>query len=44
MIFAGIAVLINGGRTLGLDYWVIPALKERWKKLGFVRKLYIYHD
>lgn len=44
MIFAGIAVLINGGKTFGLDYWVIPALKERWKKLGFVRKLYIYHD
>lgn len=44
MIFAGIAVLIGGGRTLGLDYWVMPALKNRWKKLGFVRKLYIYHD
>lgn len=44
MIFAGIAVLINGGKTLGLDYWVIPAITKQWKKLGFVRKLYIYHD
>lgn len=44
MIFAGIAVLIGGGRTLGLDYYVMPALKNRWKKIGWVRKLYLYHD
>ncbi len=44
MIFAGIAVLIGGGRTLGLDYYVMPALKKRWKKIGWVRKLYLYHD
>lgn len=44
MVFAGIAVLIGAGRTFGLDYYVGPVLKERWKKLGFVRKLYIYND
>jgi NADH dehydrogenase len=44
MIFAGIAVLIGGGRTLGLDYYAMPRLKKLWKKLPFVRKLYIYND
>ncbi len=44
MIFAGIAVLIAGGRSFGLDYYVLPAMKEGWKKLPFVRKLYIYND
>ncbi|MFA5638526.1 MAG: FAD-dependent oxidoreductase [Anaerovoracaceae bacterium] len=44
MVFAGVAVLVGGGTTFGLDYWVMPALKKRWKKIGFVRKLYIYND
>ncbi|WP_455714614.1 FAD-dependent oxidoreductase [Anaerosporobacter sp.] len=44
MFFAGIAVLIGAGRTIGLDYYAMPALKKRWKRLGFVRKLYIYND
>lgn len=44
MIFAAIAVLIGGGRALGLDYYVQPWLKEHWKRVKFVRKLYIYHD
>lgn len=44
MIFAGIAVLIGAGRTFGLDYYALPALKKYWKKLPFVRKLYIYND
>jgi NADH dehydrogenase len=44
MIFAGVAVLIGAGRTLGLDYYAMPALKKIWKKLPIVRKLYIYHD
>lgn len=44
MIFAGIAVLIGAGRTLGLDYYAMPALKKGWKRIGFVRKLYIYND
>ena len=44
MIFAAIAVLIGGGRTLGLDYYVMPALKKHWKNVRFVRKWYLYND
>ncbi len=44
MVFAGIAVLIGAGRTLGLDYYAMPGLKKLWKKLPFVRKWYIYND
>lgn len=44
MIFAAIAVLIGGGRTLGLDYYAMPWLKERWQRVNFVRKWYLYHD
>jgi NADH:ubiquinone reductase (H+-translocating) len=44
MIFAAIAVLIGGGRTLGLDYYAMPFLKKHWKNVKFVRKLYIYND
>lgn len=44
MVFAGIAVLIGAGRTLGLDYYAMPALKKAWKNIPIVRKLYIYND
>ncbi len=44
MIFAAIAVLIGGGRTLGLDYYFMPWFKRAWKKLPLVRKSYLYHD
>ncbi len=44
MVFAGVAVLIGAGRTFGLDYYAMPFLKKKWKKLSFVRKLYIYND
>jgi NADH dehydrogenase len=44
MIFAGIAILFGGGRIFGLDYYVMPALKNGWKKIGWVRKSYLYHD
>lgn len=44
MIFAGIAVLIGGGRSLGLDYYVMPWLKKKWKEIPFIRKWYLYHD
>ena len=43
MIFAAIA-LIFSGRIFGLDYYTTPFLKRNWKKLRFVRKLYIYND
>ena len=44
MIFAAVAVIIGGGRVFGLDYYVMPWLKERYKNIKIVRKLYIYHD
>jgi len=44
MMFAGIAMLIGAGRSFGFDYYVMPALKKQWKRLPFVRKLYIYND
>lgn len=44
MIFAAIAVLIGGGRSLGLDYYFMPFLKRAWKRIPFVKKWYIYHD
>ncbi|WMJ85720.1 NAD(P)/FAD-dependent oxidoreductase [Anaerocolumna sp. MB42-C2] len=44
MIFAAIAVLIGGGRSLGLDYYAMPGLKKLWKRIPLVRKLYIYND
>jgi NADH dehydrogenase len=44
MIFAAIAVLVGAGRTLGLDYYAMPWLKEKWKKVRFARKWYLYND
>lgn len=44
MIFAGIAVLVGGGRIFGLDYYVMPALKEKRKNVKWVRKWYLYND
>ncbi len=44
MIFAGIAVLIGGGRVFGLDYYVMPFLKKKWKNVKFAKKWYLYHD
>ena len=44
MIFAAVAVLIGGGHTLGIDYYLMPFLKKHWKNVPFVRKWYIYND
>ena len=44
MFFAGIAMLFGSGSVLGLDYYVLPALKKRWKNVGFAKKWYIYND
>ena len=44
MIFAGIAVLIGGGRILGLDYYAMPFLKRKWKNVRFAKKWYLYND
>ena len=44
MIFAGIAVLIGGGYTIGIDYYLMPFLKKHWKNVKWVRKWYLYND
>jgi NADH dehydrogenase len=44
MIFASIACLIGAGRTIGLDYYVMPYLKRRWKKVRWAKKWYLYND
>jgi NADH dehydrogenase len=44
MVFAAIAVLVGGGRTFGLDYYAMPALKKGWKRIPIIKKSYLYHD
>ncbi|MDR2749617.1 MAG: NAD(P)/FAD-dependent oxidoreductase [Clostridiales bacterium] len=44
MLFASIAMLFGAGRALSMDYYVMPWLKEQWKKVRFARKWYLYHD
>jgi NADH:ubiquinone reductase (H+-translocating) len=44
MIFASVACLIGGGRTLGLDYYAMPWIKRRWKNLRWIKKWYLYND
>ena len=41
--FAAIAFCFTGGRVLALDYYVMPWLAERWKRIGFVKKWYLYN-
>ncbi|HZK10151.1 MAG TPA: FAD-dependent oxidoreductase [Clostridia bacterium] len=43
-IVATMAVMVGSGSTFGLDYWVLPWLSDRWKKLAFVRRWYLYTD
>lgn len=43
-IFSSIALIGGSGSTFGLDYYVLPWLKKKWKKLGFVKKGYLYID
>ena len=44
MFFGGIAMLFGSGSVLGLDYYVLPYLKRKWKNVGFVKRWYIYND
>ena len=44
MIFAGLAVMFNGGRSIGIDYYLMPWLKSKWKKVNWARKWYLYND
>lgn len=44
MLVAAIAMLWGAGSIFGLDYYTTPLLKKGWKRLSWVRRLYIYHD
>jgi NADH dehydrogenase len=44
MIFGAIALLFGAGKVFGLDYYASPLLKRGWRRIGWVRRLYIYHD
>lgn len=41
---AAIALIGGAGSVFGLDYYVLPFLKRYWKKIGFVKKYYLYTD
>lgn len=43
-IFGGIALIGGSGSTFGLDYYVLPFLAKKWKKIKFVKKWYLYTD
>lgn len=44
MVFAAVAFLWGAGTVFGLDYYTTPILKRHWRHVGWVRRLYIYHD
>ncbi len=44
MIFSAVALLFGAGSIFGLDYYTTPILKKGWRKVSWVRRLYIYHD
>src|SRR6056297_541961 len=39
--FGSIALLSGAGRVFGLDYYVMPWLKKKWKNTKFARKTYL---
>ena len=40
----GVALIGGSGSTFGMDYYVLPFLKKIWKKIGFVKKYYLYTE
>jgi NADH:ubiquinone reductase (H+-translocating) len=42
--FSGIALMGGAGRSLGLDYYVMPWLKKWWNRTKIARKTYLYMD
>lgn len=41
---AGVALIGGSGSTFGMDYYVLPWLKKHWKKIGWVKKNYLFID
>ncbi len=44
MVFGAIALLFGAGKIFGLDYYAGPLMSKGWRKVGWVRKSYLYHD
>ena len=44
MVFGAIALLFGAGKIFGLDYYASPLMSKGWRKVGWVRKSYLYHD
>ena len=43
-LVVGVALIGGSGSTFGLDYYVLPFLKKQWKKIGFVKKWYLFTE
>src|SRR5690606_11137743 len=43
-IAASIALIGGSGSAFGLDYYVLPFLKNIWRRLPLVRRWYLYTD
>jgi NADH dehydrogenase len=41
-VFAAILMLGGLGRSFGIDYWLIPAIKRWWNGTRFARKWHFY--
>jgi NADH dehydrogenase len=42
--FGGIALIGGAGSTFGLDYYVLPRLRQWWSKTHIGGKAYLYWD
>lgn len=42
LVAVAVALLGGGGRSLGLDHWVLPWLGDRWASWGPVQRLHAY--
>lgn len=41
-IFASLLFMGGAGRSLGLDHWLMPALKRKWNGCRFVQRKHLY--
>jgi NADH dehydrogenase len=44
MVFSALAFLWGAGSVFGLDYYATPLLKKHWRRVGWVRRSYLYND
>ncbi|MCM1991781.1 FAD-dependent oxidoreductase [Oceanirhabdus seepicola] len=43
-VIGAVALMGGAGKSLGLDYYVLPSLKKTWNNIGFVKKNYLDID